>query len=1052
MRYNTLRTRTLSWLLSVLFLSQVITACATNPDEQPASSAAPAKIAQHVASAAATPAASPAPVINAPTEFTCRFAHHPITIDGVADEADWKSAPVIDTFWQPWVKPSSSDKPWGAKAKSPTKARLLWDRDHLYFFAEMQDADLFADVTRHDGQLWDNDVFELFFKPADDKPGYYEFQVNAANATLDVLIPRRGAGGFPRFKNDGEFEFTTAVKLDGTLNKWTDTDKGWVVEGRFRWRDFVRTGGRPNVGEKWKFALCRYDYSVEFEGPDLSTCAPLKSLPYPNFHYFEDYATLVFEGPKNAEAQALWQGPTKFVGTPEPPKPYRAVRAYPKLTVNYPITAERIPGSDQLLLIDQKWSYGPARIARMKDSPDADALEQVIDIAGVGYCLTFHPKFAENGYVYLGHNARFEAAAGGNGEARSRITRYTMKTSAPWTLDPKSATTIIEWPSDGHNGAAVAFGKDGMMYVTSGDGTSDSDTNLMGQRMDTLLAKLLRIDVDNAEQGKTYSVPKDNPFVSMNDARPETWAYGFRNPWRLECDRETGQIWVVQNGQDLWEQGYLVERGANYGWSVFEGSHPFYPTRQLGPTPHVKPTVEHHHSEARSLTGGIVYRGDKLPALRGAFIYGDYSTGKIWAVRHDGKAVAFHQEIADTALAITDFVQNAAGELLVLDHQGNGKGGFHRLEALSAQELAAPSSFPRKLSESGLFASVKNHTMAPGVIPYSVNAPQWADGAVKERYLVVPQKPGEDRRIDLSQTRGWNFPNETLVLETLSLDTESGNAKSRRHVETRVLLKQENEWAGYSYRWNDEQTDATLVEAKGGEREIEIKEGGATRKQLWKFPSRTECLVCHSRAANFVLGLQTAQFNREHEAGGENQLVTLERLGLLRTNPHSELHQIIREEGEKKGLNGKPLDDFVGERTATRMQRGGSPSTMLGRSPARYPKLADPYDAKADLDARARSYLHVNCSVCHVEAGGGNAKMELEFTALREKMNVFDAAPQHHKFDLAEAKIIAPGDPQKSVLWWRVNRRGPQQMPPLVSTQVDTQAVQMLTEWIKGMK
>ena len=231
------------------------------------------------------------PARAAPAEFECRWATGPITLDGVADEAAWKSAQVIDHFYLPWL---------GAKARparTKTAARLLWDRDHVYFFAEMDDADLYADVTEHDGQTWENDVFELFFKPAADKPGYYEFQVSAAGTVLDMYLPRRGAGGYRRFKKDGDFHVEAKVRLRGTLNRWQDRDTGWSVEGRIPWKDFERTGGRPDVGVRWTFTLCRYDYSVDFEGPELSTCAPLKTNAVPNFHYHEDYAALRFVGP-----------------------------------------------------------------------------------------------------------------------------------------------------------------------------------------------------------------------------------------------------------------------------------------------------------------------------------------------------------------------------------------------------------------------------------------------------------------------------------------------------------------------------------------------------------------------------------------------------------------------------------------------------------------------------------------------------------------------------------------------------------------------------------
>src|SRR5205085_740304 len=160
---------------------------------------------------------------------------------------------------------------------------------------------------------------------------------------------------------------------------------------------------------------------------------------------------------------------------------------------------------------------------------------------------------------------------------------------------------------------------------------------------------------------------------------------------------------------DLWEQAYLVKKGANYGWSVTEGSHPFYPNRQKGPHFVTPPTVEHSHSEARSLTGGIVYYGKKFPELEGAYIYGDYSTGRVWGVRHDGTKILWHKELCDSRLQITGFAIDSRGEILITDHRGNDQGGLYTLEALTKE--SGPSTFPRTLSASGLFRSVKDHVM-----------------------------------------------------------------------------------------------------------------------------------------------------------------------------------------------------------------------------------------------------------------------------------------------------------------------------------------------------
>jgi uncharacterized repeat protein (TIGR03806 family) len=1003
-----------------------------------------------------------------PTAFDCPYAAGPIKIDGTADEAAWKAAQPIDHFYLPWLQERSRP------AKTATRARLLWDRENLYFFADMDDGDLYADIQEHDGTTWENDVFELFFKPADDKPGYYEFQVSAAGTVMDMFLPRRGAGGFRRFIKDGDFQIEAKTAHRGTLNKWNDEDQGWSVEGRIPWSGFARTGGRPEPNETWKFTLCRYDYSVDFEGPELSTCAPLNTKPHPDFHAFEGYATLKFLPPdKSAEAsQATGLPPglgaplttSTVVGSPDPPLPYRPVRAFPQLKLTFPIAVDRIPGSDQLLLIAQEKSYGPAAILRITDSPGVSKVEQLLEVPGNGtaYGICFHPKFAENGYLYLGWNGTFEK----DKPKECFVTRYTLDREK-FTIDPATALHVIRWESDGHNGADLEFGLDGMLYVTSGDGTSDSDTNLRGQELTHLTAKLLRLDVnrpgkDAEGNDRPYSVPADNPFVGQEGIAPETWAYGFRNPWRIAVDPKTGHVWVGNNGQDLWEQVFFVRKGDNFGWSVYEGSHIFYAERKLGPHPHVLPAAEHHHSEARSLTGGVVYYGSKLPELVGAYIYGDHSTGKIWGMKHDGTKVVWHKLLADTTFNISGFGIDASGELLVADHRGNSDGAYYYLEP--TPPVTTPNTFPRKLSESGLFLDVAKHAMQPGVVPYSVNSPLWSDGAHKERFIAIPHKEGTDMRIGFTTNRGWNFPDETVLVKSFALETTAGDPASRRWIETRFLTKQAGEWVGYSYLWNDEQTDAELVPAAGLDREYEIQvpksetnpEG--LSRQKWHYPSRTECMVCHSRAANFVLGPSVMQMNREHDYGGGvkmNQLEVLERLGMLKVSAHADSQTFLKEDLKKSGIDEKEVERRFAELTASRNQRTAKgESSLLGGPPARYKKLPDPYSEAEPLEARVRSYLHVNCSSCHVEAGGGNAQMQLEFATELAKMGVVDSPPLHHRFNIEDARIVAPGHPERSVLLHRISHRGQGtgQMPQLATYIVDEAAVKLVREWIAGLK
>jgi glucose/arabinose dehydrogenase/mono/diheme cytochrome c family protein len=775
-------------------------------------------------------------------------------------------------------------------------------------------------------------------------------------------------------------------------------------------------------------------------------------------------------------------------GSPEPPHPYRAVRAFPKLKVSAPIGIARIPDSDQLLLIHQHWPWGgQGRILRFKDDDAVDKYEVFLEVDGIAYGVTFHPRFKDNGYLYVGMNGPY---TGDN--KKCKVLRYTLDRKTHRVV-PGSQKVIIEWKSNGHNGADLSFGLDGMLYVSSGDGTSDSDPDLAGQDLTRLRSKVLRLDVDHPEgepggvsPRRNYGVPKDNPFVGQKGIVPETWAYGFRNPWRLHIDPKSGDLWVGNNGQDLWEQIYLVQKGANYGWSVIEGEAPFYPNRKAGPHPISKPIANHHHSEARSLTGGVVYHGDKLPGLRGAYLYGDFSTGRIWGIRHQKGKVTWHQELTDTPYQITGFGIDTKGELLFTDHGG----GIYRLE--EAPKEKDPPVFPTRLSETGLFSSVKGHVVQAGLIPYSVNAPLWSDGAFKERFIAIP---GEGQ-IDFVPSRGWNFPDGSVLVKTFALDRTAGDSATRQRIETRLIVRQQGEWAGYTYAWNDEQTEATLVGKNGVDRSYKIRDPntpGGERTQVWHYPSRAECMVCHSRAANYVLGPSTAQMNKVHDYGSArvNQLEALERLGVFRVNLAEHVGEVkglarnlLGDVRRVPGLALEPFTPFLPQTPRVVRQFTGEVKALADRGVARvqeelyrpldwaettlknqvrygtrlpkrtdeYRALVDPSDRSKSLEARARSYLHANCAQCHVEAGGGNALMELESHQPRAGMRVVGVKPQHDTFGVEGAKLIEPGHPEKSVLYLRVSRRGQGQMPPLASAEVDREAVQLIHDWIKSLK
>ena len=731
--------------------------------------------------------------------------------------------------------------------------------------------------------------------------------------------------------------------------------------------------------------------------------------------------------PRHADSaesgRVLWTE-SRVVGFPDPPPPFEVRQLFTHLDIQKPMSVTALPGTKDLLVHVHKGGYGgPGRLLRFTPESESSELTEFLVLKDIIYGVAFHPDFEQNGLMYVGCNGRSDALE----QKCTRVLRFHVARTAPFECDPDSQTTIIEWPSNGHNGGDLVFGHDGMLYVSAGDGTSDSDANHAGQDLTTLPGSMLRIDVDHSTGDKPYSVPSDNPFLDTKDARPEIWAYGLRNPWRISLDSKTGDLWAGINGQDLWETVQVVRRGENYGWSITEGSHPFQPNRRRGPTPIVPPTIEHPHSEARSLTGGHVYYGKVHPSLHGHYVYGDYSTGMIWAAKYDGSSVVSHFLVARTSLQIAGFGIDHDGELLIADH-GSG------LYRLVPSQQKQSNDFPRLLSQSGVYESTADNSIHPGLIPYSLNSPLWSDGAVKERFIGLPG----DKTVEFQTAKSWDFPDGAVLVKTFSLPVADGFAARRgrpgaeglTRIETRLLTRQRGQWHGYSYEWNEEQTDAVLVDASGRDREIEVRvpdPDGGLRRQTWHYPSRAECMVCHSRAENFVLGLSVQQTNLNVTINGETmpQLERFKQLGLFH------------------GAAPKGDDETTNTRENTPFTFPSSVHEM--------PRLPDPADTTQPLEARVRSYLHSNCANCHVKEGGGNSKITLAFDSPLEKTAIVNVGPVHDSFDLPDAKLIKPSDPLASVLLHRIRHRGRGQMPPLATSVVDRNAVEMITQWITKM-
>jgi glucose/arabinose dehydrogenase len=361
----------------------------------------------------------------------------------------------------------------------------------------------------------------------------------------------------------------------------------------------------------------------------------------------------------------------------------KLVRAFPRLAFRRPVLITHA-GDDRLFVLEQQ-----GRILVFNNRSDVEAADVFLDLRSrvrtshneeglLG--LAFDPDYAHNRLFYVYYSA--------SEPRRSVLARFTADAVDPHRADPDSEHVILEVPQPygNHNGGAILFGPDGYLYVSLGDGGWANDPRGHGQNLSTLLGSILRIDVRGQPDGRPYAVPDDNPFVDRPGARGEIWAYGLRNVWRMSFDRATGALWAGDVGQNAWEEIDLIVKGGNYGWSIREGAHPFRQGASVDPL--IEPVVEYPQRRGReligrSVTGGHVYRGQAIEGLVGAYVYGDYVTGRIWALRHADGVVREQREIylRPARVYISSFGEDAEGELYVcaFDRLDGGRGRIYRV-------------------------------------------------------------------------------------------------------------------------------------------------------------------------------------------------------------------------------------------------------------------------------------------------------------------------------------------------------------------------------------
>jgi len=323
-------------------------------------------------------------------------------------------------------------------------------------------------------------------------------------------------------------------------------------------------------------------------------------------------------------------------------------------------------GSGNIFIVEQPGKVRILKNGKVLEKTFLDIRDRVTSGGEKGLLgLAFHPDFFKNRRFFVNYTSP-------TGGLRTVISEFKTGDN-PDEADPKSERILltIRQPYANHKGGNIVFGPDGYLYIGMGDGGSGNDPHGNGQNLSSLLGKMLRIDVNTKEKEKAYGVPRDNPFISQKNAAPEVWAYGLRNPWRFSFDTVTRLLYAGDVGQNAREEIDLIQKGKNYGWNIMEGR---ICTPGVNPNCNKsgfeQPIYDYPRSEGIAVIGGYVYRGRSIPNLCGAYIYGDYGNGRIWALRYDGKSVAGHRLLLETRRSISSFGEDEQHELYVVDHGG----------------------------------------------------------------------------------------------------------------------------------------------------------------------------------------------------------------------------------------------------------------------------------------------------------------------------------------------------------------------------------------------
>lgn len=676
--------------------------------------------------------------------------------------------------------------------------------------------------------------------------------------------------------------------------------------------------------------------------------------------------------------------------------------------------------------------------------------------------LVFHPDFATNGTFFVYFTLEE------NGVPHQRLHQVTVTDPAAniATVSSHKPLLTIRDRQSNHNGGDLHFGPDGFLYLSTGDegagGDAWNNARFITYRNDDSVERtgfwgqLLRLAVEidpktqpgvfptgtlmpNPHQQSSvafpsalhgnYRVPADNPFIGYTlwhsvaidpaTVRTEIFATGLRNPFRWSFDPPTGRIFLGDVGQGAYEEIDLVSKGDDLGWSWREGLHEYNsppspadppPAPDSGDPPGTgfsprEPIYEYDHNNdgigndavvyGNSVTGGMVYRGNRLTELYGAYIFADYGSGFIVALREQANGTWTGTRLA-TDPNIVDFGTDPRNNDLIFCDLGDGQ--VKRL-ARTGQSGPQP---PELLSQTGVFSNLATLTPNPGVVDYEPNVSFWSDYAIKTRWFAIENLTDT---VGFSEDGNWNLPTGMVWVKHFDIDTTRGNPATRRKLETRILVKTATETYGLSYQWREDQSDADLVPEEGLSELIPA--GNPT--QTWRFPSRTECRVCHTPVAGHALSFDTRQLNRVHPYGAQmpNQIDALENAGYLTP--------------------------------------GTAPATTNT-----LPAFAPADDATTSLEWRVRSYLAVNCVQCHQPGGASVGNWDARSTTLTDSANLIDGLLVNAGGDPANRWCV-PGDTAHSMVLKRISGLGEARMPPLATNERDLAAEALIAEWINNV-